>query len=83
MTPRRACHTPPFPTGFHGAYTAGVGPGRTVYIAGAGPVGLASAAASQLLGAAVVIVGDLIPEAGAGAELRLRDGGREHRGQRG
>ena len=51
-----------FPTGFHGAYTAGVGPGSTVYIAGAGPVGLASAAASQLLGAAVVIVGDLIPE---------------------
>ena len=51
-----------FPTGFHGAYTAGVGPGSTVYIAGAGPVGLASAAASQLLGAAIVIVGDLIPE---------------------
>ena len=51
-----------FPTGFHGAYTAGVGPGSIVYIAGAGPVGLASAASSQLLGAACVIVGDLIPE---------------------
>ena len=51
-----------FPTGFHGAYTAGVGPGSTVYIAGAGPVGLASAASAQLLGAAVVIVGDMIPE---------------------
>ncbi len=51
-----------FPTGFHGARTAGVGPGSTVYIAGAGPVGLASAASSLLLGAAVVIVGDLIPE---------------------
>src|SRR5580700_6750893 len=50
------------PTGFHGAVTAGVGPGSTVYIAGAGPVGLASAAAAHLLGAAVVIVGDLIPE---------------------
>ena len=48
-----------FPTGFHGAYTAGVGPGSTVYIAGAGPVGLAAAAGAQLLGAAVVIVGDL------------------------
>src|SRR5438067_2557520 len=47
-----------FPTGYHGAYTAGVGPGSTVYIAGAGPVGLASAGACQLLGAAVVIVGD-------------------------
>ena len=51
-----------FPTGYHGAVTAGVGPGSTVYVAGAGPVGLACAAASQLLGAAVVIVGDLIPE---------------------
>ena len=50
-----------FPTGFHGAYTAGVGPGSTVYVAGAGPVGLACAASAQLLGAAVVIVGDMIP----------------------
>ncbi|MBV9228117.1 MAG: formaldehyde dehydrogenase, glutathione-independent [Chloroflexi bacterium] len=48
-----------FPTGYHGAYTAGVTTGSTVYVAGAGPVGLACAAASQLLGAAVVIVGDL------------------------
>ena len=51
-----------FPTGFHGAYTAGVGPGSTVYIAGAGPVGLACAHSAQLLGAAVVIVGDMMPE---------------------
>ena len=51
-----------FPTGFHGAVKAGVGPGSTVYVAGAGPVGLASAASCQLLGAAVVIVGDLIDE---------------------
>ncbi len=51
-----------FPTGFHGVYTAGVGPGSTVYIAGAGPVGLAAAYSAQLLGAAVVIVGDRIPE---------------------
>jgi glutathione-independent formaldehyde dehydrogenase len=48
-----------FPTGFHGAVTAGVKPGSTVYVAGAGPVGLAAAASAQLLGAAVVIVGDL------------------------
>jgi glutathione-independent formaldehyde dehydrogenase len=47
-----------FPTGFHGAYTAGVGPGSTVYVAGAGPVGLAAAHSAQFLGAAVVIVGD-------------------------
>src|SRR6476646_594252 len=48
-----------FPTGYHGAYTAGTKPGSTVYVAGAGPVGLAAAASAQLLGAAVVIVGDL------------------------
>jgi glutathione-independent formaldehyde dehydrogenase len=51
-----------FPTGFHGAVTAGVGPGSIVYVAGAGPVGLACAASAHLLGAAAVIVGDMIPE---------------------
>jgi glutathione-independent formaldehyde dehydrogenase len=51
-----------FPTGYHGAYTAGVTSGSTVYVAGAGPVGLAAAHSAQLLGASVVIVGDLIPE---------------------
>lgn len=51
-----------FPTGYHGAVSAGVKPGSTVYIAGAGPVGLAAAHSAQLLGAAVVIVGDLIQE---------------------
>jgi glutathione-independent formaldehyde dehydrogenase len=56
------CLSDILPTGYHGAVSAGVGPGTTVYIAGAGPVGLACAAACQLLGAAVVIVGDLIPE---------------------
>src|SRR5438477_3650874 len=48
-----------FPTGYHGAVTAGVGPGMVAYVAGAGPVGLACAAACHLVGAAVVIVGDL------------------------
>ena len=47
-----------FPTGYHGCVSAGVGTGSTVYVAGAGPVGLAAAHAAQLLGAAVVIVGD-------------------------
>ncbi len=51
-----------FPTGYHGAVSAGVGPGSIVYVAGAGPVGLAAAASCHLLGAAVVIVGDMIPE---------------------
>lgn len=53
------CLSDILPTGFHGAVTAGVGPGTTVYIAGAGPVGLAAAASARLLGAAVVIVGDV------------------------
>jgi glutathione-independent formaldehyde dehydrogenase len=48
-----------FPTGFHGAVTAGVGVGSTVYIAGAGPVGIAAATGAMLLGAAAVIVGDM------------------------
>ena len=51
-----------FPTGYHGCVSAGVTSGTTVYVAGAGPVGLAAAHSAQVLGAAVVIVGDLIPE---------------------
>jgi glutathione-independent formaldehyde dehydrogenase len=51
-----------FPTGYHGCYTAGVTTGSTVYIAGAGPVGLAAATSAQLLGAAVVVVGDLVEQ---------------------
>ncbi|OQP30815.1 formaldehyde dehydrogenase, glutathione-independent [Pantoea latae] len=50
------------PTGFHGAITAGVGVGSTTYVAGAGPVGLAAAASAQILGAAVVMVGDFNQE---------------------
>src|ERR671910_1544041 len=48
-----------FPTGYHGCVSAGVTTGSTVYVAGAGPVGLAAACSAFLLGAAVVIVGDL------------------------
>src|SRR5438876_7051915 len=48
-----------FPTGYHGCVSAGVTTGSTVYVAGAGPVGLAAATSAFLLGAAVVIVGDL------------------------
>jgi glutathione-independent formaldehyde dehydrogenase len=56
------CLSDILPTGYHGAVTAGVTTGSTVYVAGAGPVGLACAAACHLLGAAVVIVGDMIAE---------------------
>ncbi len=51
-----------FPTGYHGCVTAGVTTGSTVYVAGAGPVGLAAAHSAQILGAAVVIVGDINAE---------------------
>jgi glutathione-independent formaldehyde dehydrogenase len=50
------------PTGFHGAINAGVGVGSTVYVAGAGPVGMAAAASAYILGAAVVLVGDMNAE---------------------
>src|SRR3982075_2288536 len=50
------------PTGFHGAVTAGVGVGSTVYVAAAGPVGLAAAASARILGAAVVLIGDMNQE---------------------
>src|SRR5665213_1227005 len=50
------------PTGFHGAVSAGVGVGSIVYIAGAGPVGLAAAASARILGAAVVMIGDMNKE---------------------
>jgi glutathione-independent formaldehyde dehydrogenase len=56
------CLSDILPTGYHGAVSAGVGPGTTVYVAGAGPVGLACAAACHLLGAGVVIVGDMNKE---------------------
>jgi len=53
------CLTDILPTGFHGAVTAKVGVGSTVYVAGAGPVGLAAAGAARILGAAAVLVGDM------------------------
>jgi len=50
------------PTGFNAAIQAGVKVGQTVYIAGAGPVGICCAASCVLLGAAVVVVGDVNPD---------------------
>jgi len=52
------CITDILPTGYHGCVNAGVTTGSTVLIAGAGPVGLAAAAAAFLLGASAVIVSD-------------------------
>src|ERR1700680_3595190 len=56
------CLSDILPTGYHGAVMAGVKPGATVYIAGAGPVGMAAAASARLLGAACTIVGDMNAE---------------------
>jgi glutathione-independent formaldehyde dehydrogenase len=47
-----------FPTGYHGAVSAGVVTGSRALVAGAGPVGLACATACFLLGAAVVFIAD-------------------------
>jgi glutathione-independent formaldehyde dehydrogenase len=47
-----------FPTGYHGTELAGVSPGKTVAIFGAGPVGLMAAHSALLRGAAQVFVVD-------------------------
>ncbi len=62
-----------FPTGYHGAELAGVAPGDSVAVFGAGPVGLLAAYSSLLEGAARVFVADkekdrLALAAGIGAE---------------
>ena len=51
-----------FPTGYHGTELAQVGPGSTVAVFGAGPVGLLAAYSAMLRGAAEVYVVDSIPE---------------------
>jgi glutathione-independent formaldehyde dehydrogenase len=51
-----------FPTGYHGAELAGVKPGSTVVVFGAGPVGLMAAHSSFLRGAAQVMVVDKEPD---------------------
>jgi glutathione-independent formaldehyde dehydrogenase len=57
-----------FPTGYHGAVLAGVVPGDTVAVFGAGPVGLLAAHSSYLRGAARVFVVDMNPDRLALAE---------------
>jgi len=47
-----------FPTGYHATQLAGVGPGDSVVIYGAGPVGLMAALSSMLKGASQVMVVD-------------------------
>ncbi len=51
-----------FPTGYHGTELAGVAPGKTVAIYGAGPVGLLAAHSAMIRGAAQVFVVDKEPD---------------------
>jgi glutathione-independent formaldehyde dehydrogenase len=51
-----------FPTGYHGTELAGVAPGHTVAIFGAGPVGLMAALSADLRGAAQTFVADFHPD---------------------
>ncbi|HEX3947411.1 MAG TPA: glutathione-independent formaldehyde dehydrogenase, partial [Acidimicrobiales bacterium] len=51
-----------FPTGYHGAELAGVAPGKTVAVFGAGPVGLMAALSANLKGASQTFVVDFHPD---------------------
>lgn len=51
-----------FPTGYHATELAGVSPGETVAVYGAGPVGLMAAYSAILRGASQVFVVDKVPE---------------------
>lgn len=51
-----------FPTGYHGCELAGISPGETVAVYGAGPVGLMAAYSALLRGASRVLVVDRVPE---------------------
>ncbi|MDR4465491.1 MAG: glutathione-independent formaldehyde dehydrogenase [Nitrospira sp.] len=51
-----------FPTGYHATELAGVAPGDSVVIYGAGPVGLMAAYSSMIRGASKVMVVDRLPD---------------------
>jgi glutathione-independent formaldehyde dehydrogenase len=51
-----------FPTGYHGTELAGVRPGETVVVFGAGPVGLMAAYSAMIRGASQVFVVDRVKE---------------------
>jgi glutathione-independent formaldehyde dehydrogenase len=57
-----------FPTGYHGTELAGVTPGKTVAIFGAGPVGLLAAMSANIRGASQTFVVDFHPDRLALAE---------------
>src|SRR5690606_3735944 len=51
-----------FPTGYHGCERAGVSPGETVAVFGAGPLGLMASYSALLRGASRVLVLDRVPD---------------------
>jgi threonine dehydrogenase-like Zn-dependent dehydrogenase len=51
-----------FPTGFFGADLAGISPGDTVVVFGAGPVGICAVASARLMGAGRVLVVDQLAD---------------------
>ena len=57
-----------FPTGYHGTELAGVAPGRSVVVFGAGPVGLLASYSAMLRGASQVFIVDKEPDRLALAE---------------
>jgi glutathione-independent formaldehyde dehydrogenase len=57
-----------FPTGYHATELAGVKPGETVVIYGAGPVGLMAAHSASIRGASQIMVVDMHPDRLALAE---------------
>ena len=57
-----------FPTGYHGTELAGMAPGKTIAIFGAGPVGLMAAMSANIRGAAQTFVVDFEPDRLALAE---------------
>jgi threonine dehydrogenase-like Zn-dependent dehydrogenase len=57
-----------FPTGWHATELAGLAPGESVVIYGAGPVGLMAALAAQIKGAAQIMIVDRHPDRLALAE---------------
>ena len=57
-----------FPTGYHATELADVGPGDSVVVYGAGPVGLMAAYSSLIRGASMVMVVDRLPDRLALAE---------------
>jgi L-iditol 2-dehydrogenase len=59
MSMRRGVLAEPFAVGVHAAQRAGVGPGSTALVLGGGSIGLFTAAAAHLAGAASVAVTDL------------------------